>query len=91
LPRQSGNLAKSGLKPVKEALPEEITYEEIRLVAAHLSAQPEIQDAQPKDASPGAALPSNAEEADAKSWSQGQSYECAEPVRSIFEFNQVGA
>jgi len=24
------------LKPVKEALPEEITYEEIRLVAAHL-------------------------------------------------------
>jgi ATP-dependent DNA helicase RecQ len=27
---------KERLKPVKEALPEEITYEEIRLVAAHL-------------------------------------------------------
>ncbi len=27
---------KERLKPVKEALPEEVTYEEIRLVAAHL-------------------------------------------------------
>jgi ATP-dependent DNA helicase RecQ len=30
---------KERLKPVKEALPEEITYEEIRLVAAHLRVQ----------------------------------------------------
>ena len=30
---------KERLKPVKEALPEEITYDEIRLVAAHLRMQ----------------------------------------------------
>jgi ATP-dependent DNA helicase RecQ len=30
---------KERLKPVKEALPEEITYDEIRLVAAHLRIQ----------------------------------------------------
>jgi ATP-dependent DNA helicase RecQ len=29
------------LKPIKEALPEEITYEEIRLVAAHLRREQE--------------------------------------------------
>src|SRR6266404_3284579 len=32
-------VGKGRLKPVKEALPEEITYEEIRLVAAHLRSQ----------------------------------------------------
>jgi uncharacterized protein YpbB len=32
-------VGKGRLKPVKEALPEEITYEEIRLVASHLRSQ----------------------------------------------------
>lgn len=32
-------LGKERLKPVKEALPEEVTYDEIRLVATHLRVQ----------------------------------------------------
>jgi hypothetical protein len=41
------------MKPIKDALPEETSYDEIRLVAAHIRAQEKEKAARPRNGSGG--------------------------------------